>query len=203
MVVAGRIVWGMSWPWLVRSCVRVLGCVTREPECSRADRESERPHSDRATVYDGLVFRLGTVKAKLTALVAFSALATLTSLPVLSWVMHRQLVDEVDDRVPEAVRGFELELSDDLRDLQATTHQLASDPRVVDGIGKGDRAALERAAKTFHEAYPDIDISFYDGSGALVAAIGVSEPIARASDVPGVRSGITMRRESVKMPTVT
>lgn len=132
------------------------------------------------------MFRLGSVKAKLTALVAFSAVATLTSLPVLSWMMHRQLVDEVDDRVPEAVRGFELELSDDLRDLQATTRQLAGDPRVVDAVGKSDRSSAERAAKTFHDAYPDIDIAFYDASGALVASVGVTEPIARASDVPGI-----------------
>ena len=44
-------------------------------------------------------FRLPTVRAKLTALVSLSVVVMLAALPVLSWLLHRQLVDEVDDRV--------------------------------------------------------------------------------------------------------
>src|SRR5947209_1592847 len=68
---------------------------------------------------------LNTVRAKLTTLVGLSALATLAALPLLNWVMSRQLIDVVDDRVPDAVRGFDLELGDDVRDLQAATRSLA------------------------------------------------------------------------------
>ena len=68
---------------------------------------------------------LRTVRQKLTALVAFSAVAPLVILPMLAWVMHRQLVDEVDDRVPAAIRGFDEELTDDLKDLDVTARVMA------------------------------------------------------------------------------
>ena len=53
--------------------------------------------------------RLRTVRAKLTALVSLSVVVMLAALPVLSWLLHRQLVDEVGRpgdrrraRVPDA-----------------------------------------------------------------------------------------------------
>ncbi|MEO6418784.1 MAG: adenylate/guanylate cyclase domain-containing protein [Polyangiaceae bacterium] len=125
-------------------------------------------------------FRLTTVRAKLTALVAFSAVVTLTALPVLSWIMHRQLIDEVDDRVPEAVRGFRLELKDDLRNLQTTVRQLASQESVRTALTSKSPDGAKAAGKIFHEAYPSIDFVFYDVDAKLIAAIGVESPTENA-----------------------
>ncbi|HTR49295.1 MAG TPA: adenylate/guanylate cyclase domain-containing protein [Kofleriaceae bacterium] len=114
---------------------------------------------------------LGTVRRKLTALVAFSALAALVVVPILSWLMHRQLIDEVDDRVPAAIAGFEQELSDDLRDLDVTARQLVK-------WADGDRPQFIKQAESFREAYPDLDVVLYDASGALVASSGCDQPQA-------------------------
>ncbi len=56
--------------------------------------------------------RLRTVRAKLTALVSLSAVVMVAALPVLSWLLHRQLVDEVGSRVTDAERAFQSELED-------------------------------------------------------------------------------------------
>ena len=72
-------------------------------------------------------FRLPTVRAKLTALVSLSVVVMLAALPVLSWLLHRQLVDEVDDRVTDAERAFQTELDDDLADLTLASRILSAD----------------------------------------------------------------------------
>ena len=109
--------------------------------------------------------RLTTVRAKLTALVALTAIVTLTSLPVLSWIMDRQLIDEVDDRVPEAVRGFGLELEGDLRDLATIVEQLSSQADVRAALRSRDARDVASLGTIFHNAYPQIDLVFFDADG--------------------------------------
>lgn len=128
-----------------------------------------------------MIFRLKTVRAKLTALVAFSALVTLTALPVLSWIMHRQLIDEVDNRVPEAVRGFGLELEDDLRDLDTAVRQLSSQAEMRAALRAKDPVAIVTLGKIFHEAYPGLDYLFFDADGKRITAIEVDAPPEKAS----------------------
>src|SRR5271166_1907237 len=74
-----------------------------------------------------MFFRLPTVRSKLIALVSLSAVVMLAALPVLSWLLHRQLVDEVDDRVTDAERAFQSELDDDLADLTLASRVLGAD----------------------------------------------------------------------------
>jgi adenylate cyclase len=119
---------------------------------------------------------LGTVRRKLTALVAFSALAAAVVLPLLWWLMHRELIDEVDDRVPEAIHGFEEELGDDLKDLDVTSRALSESAEVQQAIAARDAAALVRIAQPFRDAYPDLDVIFYDTDGKLIAQIGCASP---------------------------
>jgi adenylate cyclase len=141
----------------------------------------------RASVrYRGILMklRLTTVRAKLTALVAFSAIVTLTALPVLSWIMDRQLVDEVDDRVPEAVRGFGLELDDDLRDLATIVEQLSSQADVNTALRSRDAHDVVALGRIFHQAYPQIDLVFFDAAGRRIAQIEVDAPPEDARTVP-------------------
>jgi adenylate cyclase len=119
---------------------------------------------------------LGTVRRKLTALVALSAVASLVGLVTLSWIVRRQLIDEVDDRVPEAIRGFDRELADDIIDLDVTARALSTQADVARALAAGDVRALEAFARPFHDAYPDIDIVFYDRSGRFVATLGCDHP---------------------------
>ena len=42
-----------------------------------------------------------------------SVVVMLAALPVLSWILHRQLVDEVGERVTDAEHAFETELDDE------------------------------------------------------------------------------------------
>ncbi len=121
-------------------------------------------------------FRLTTVRAKLTALVAFSAIVTFAALPLLSWIMDRQLVDQVHERVPAAVHGFDLELAGDLRDLATIVEQLASQPEVATALRSKNALEIIAHGKIFHAAYPQIDLVFFDSADQYVAQIGVDAP---------------------------
>ena len=121
--------------------------------------------------------RFRSVRAKLTALVALTAVASLAAVGVLSWVMQRQLLDRVDDRVPEAARGFETELDDDLRDLEAIARELASRDSIVRALKANDAKAGRAAMKLLQKAHPDILVLLFDAKGALVAKVGVARPV--------------------------
>jgi adenylate cyclase len=119
---------------------------------------------------------LGTVRRKLTALVAFSALAAVVVLPLLWWLMHRELIDVVDDRVPAAISGFDQELGDDLKDLDVTARALSEQDDTERAIAANDVATLDKLSGPFRDAYPDLDIIFYDRDGKLVAQVGCASP---------------------------
>ncbi len=119
---------------------------------------------------------LGTVRRKLIALVAASALAALVVLPILSWLMHRQLIDQVDERVPEAIAGFEQELADDVVDLDVTAVAIAEQGASEVALAAKDLAGLAKIARPFHDAYPDLDLMFFAPDGKLVYQIGCSTP---------------------------
>jgi adenylate cyclase len=119
---------------------------------------------------------LGTVRRKLIALVAGSAIAALVVLPVLSWLMHRQLIDEVDDRVPEAVLGFEEELGDDVKDLDVTAIAIAEQPGTEVALAARDAAGLAKIAGPFRDAYPELDLLFFDPDGKLLEQLGCTHP---------------------------
>src|SRR5580698_6150090 len=98
--------------------------------------------------------RLRTVKAKLTALVALSIVVMLAALPILSWVLHRQMLDEVDDRVVDARKSFLTELDDDLADLSLAARVLAQDEGTRRAIAVRDPAKAREMASTFLTIYP-------------------------------------------------
>jgi adenylate cyclase len=127
---------------------------------------------------------LKTVRAKLTTLVGLSALATLAALPLLHWLMTRELVDVVDDRVPEAVKGFEVELVDDIGDLVAATKSLGDSDELQHALTNDDHAAAEEELKVFHDAYPGTAFVVYAPSGKVLSQIGLPGPaLARGSFV--------------------
>lgn len=142
--------------------------------------------------------RLGTVRAKLTALVAFSAIVTFAALPLLSWIMDRELVDQVHERVPGAVHGFELELGEDARDLATIVDQLASESEVKSALRSKDAAQLVQQGKIFHAGFPEIDLLFFDASDQFLAQVAVDGPPPNAGAVPGLAAlGADQRFQAV------
>jgi len=87
---------------------------------------------------------MATVRKKLTTFVALYAMVMLAALPVLSWIMERQVIAQVNDHVPDAVHGFGLELSDDLRNLATIVDQLASQAEVRGALVHRDAAAVAK-----------------------------------------------------------
>jgi adenylate cyclase len=129
---------------------------------------------------------LKTVRAKLTTLVGLSALATLAALPLLHWLMTRELVDVVDDRVPEAVKGFEVELVDDIGDLVAATKSLGDSDELQHALANNDQAAAEEELKVFHEAYPGTAFIVYAPSGKVLSQIGLPGPALPRGSFVGI-----------------
>lgn len=125
-----------------------------------------------------------TVRAKLMALVALSALAPLATMPLLHWLMRDALLREVDDRVEDASKAFLLELNDDLTDLTLAARMRALDPETRTALLKRDANALHLAAKQFHTVYPDFDVLFYDVDGKLITSLGCSNPPATTTGQP-------------------
>src|SRR5579859_3769232 len=120
--------------------------------------------------------RLRTVRAKLTTLVALSAVVMLAALPVLSWLLHRQLVDEVDDRVTDAERAFQAELDDDIADLTLASRVLAADGASLSALQRRDAARARRVAQVFLDVYPEMDVLFLEPDGHVLAQLGCVHP---------------------------
>jgi adenylate cyclase len=120
--------------------------------------------------------RLRTVKSKLTALVGLSIVVMLAALPILSWTLHRQMLDEVDDRVVDARKSFLTELEDDLADLNLAARVLAQDEGTRRAIAAHDPIKARKMAATFLSIYPALDVLLFDRNG-LVAQVGSESPV--------------------------
>ena len=130
-----------------------------------------------------MALRLTTVRAKLTALVSLSIAAVLVALPILSWLLHRQLVDEVDDRMMGAERAFQTELDDDLDDLTLASRVMMSDATTVSAIAERDVQRAQQLALKFINVYPNMDILVVGGDGRVLAQVGCANPPDRVGDM--------------------
>ncbi len=131
-----------------------------------------------------MLLRLPTVRAKLAALVSLSAVVMLAALPVLSWLLHRQLVDEVDDRVTEAERAFQTELDDDIADLALASRVIAGDAATSRAIGHKDADGARQLAQLFVDVYPNNDVLVVEADGRVLAQVGSQHPPERVSTIP-------------------
>ncbi|WP_437477475.1 adenylate/guanylate cyclase domain-containing protein [Sorangium sp. So ce1014] len=137
------------------------------------------------------MFRLRTVRAKLIVLVALSSLATLAALPVLSWVMHRQLIAQISERVPQAIRNFRLELRQQQRAVSTSSRQASRTRELVEGLRLWNEAAVGTALEAVIDAHPNVAIAAFDELGDLVAARGFDAPPPSTDEVPGLAEGLS------------
>ncbi len=118
------------------------------------------------------MFRLRTVRAKLLSLVALSIVVTMATLPLLSWLLHKQLLEEVDDSVQNASAAYQAELDDDILDMRLAATLLSNDTDVHKAIEADDAKALQEMTEAYAQIYPDIDIVFIRKDGSRLARIG-------------------------------
>jgi adenylate cyclase len=107
----------------------------------------------------------------------------LVALPILSWMLHRQLVDEVDNRVTEAERAFQTELDDDLADLTLASRVMTSDAITAIAIRERDIQRAQSLAQQFVSVYPNMDILVADSGGRVLAQVGCADPPARIGEI--------------------
>jgi adenylate cyclase len=136
---------------------------------------------------------LGTVRAKLFALVALTGGSALVALAVLAWLMQRQLVDLMDARMPEAVEGLEMELGDDLHDVESTVHTLEAAAHVVEALRGADRGPVQTELALLREHHPLISVAVFEPSGMIVAQQGLPRPPRRLSDIDGLPDHVAAR----------
>jgi adenylate cyclase len=132
--------------------------------------------------------RIRTVHAKLAGLVSLSVVVMLAALPVLSWLLHRQLVDEVDNRVTDAENAFQTELDDDLADLTLASQVLAADEATARAIQRRDAKSARRLAGVFLDVYPDIDVLLIARDDDVLANVGCEHPPTRAVEIAELSS---------------
>ncbi|HLK37203.1 MAG TPA: adenylate/guanylate cyclase domain-containing protein [Polyangiaceae bacterium] len=140
--------------------------------------------------------RLPTIRAKFTALVSLSVVVMLAALPVLSWLLHRQLVDEVDNRVTDAERAFQTELDDDLADLLLASRVLATDGATAHAIKKHDATRAKQLAQVFVDVYPNMDVLIVEADGKVLGQVGCENPPDHIGGVAGLADlarGVALR----------
>jgi len=139
-----------------------------------------------------MLFRLHTVRRKLTVLVTSTLGVVVVVVVVLSWLLHRQLMDEVDNRVDEAKSGFQSELEDDLTDQTLSLRVMATDEAVRRALENDDAKAAHAIAQVFADVYPELDFIIADRDGRVLTELGVTAPpdrIDSISELHGVAKG--------------
>src|ERR1700722_17716991 len=107
-------------------------------------------------------FRLKSFRAKLAVLVLSSIGVMLVVLPILSTILHNQLIDEVDNRVEDAKAGFQSELDDDLLDQDLTLRVMVGDSDTERALKTRDVKEARVLASVFASVYPEMDIVLAD-----------------------------------------
>ncbi len=128
-------------------------------------------------------FRLQSVRAKLAVLVASSIVLMLVVLPILSTILHNQLIDEVDNRVEDAKKSFQSELNDDLLDQDLTLRVMVADSDVERALRTRDAKGAKDLASIFASVYPEMDIILADADGRVLTQLGVTAPPERIDSI--------------------
>jgi adenylate cyclase len=130
-----------------------------------------------------MALKLKTVRGKLTILVASTLGVVIAVLMVLSWLLHQQVLDEVDNRVDDAKAGFQTELIDDMADQSLTLRVMSADADVVHALATGDARAAHDIAAIFESVYPELDIILADADGKVLTQLGVTSPPERIDSI--------------------
>jgi adenylate cyclase len=131
----------------------------------------------------------GSVRTKLLTLVALPVLMMGATLPILGWVLDRQLVDEVDDRVVDARKSLQGELDDDLAALRLTVRVLAADPDLYRALDAHDAKAATDLARIFGSVYPEVQVILAEPGGRVLAAVGPIEAPGEVGNLLGPGDG--------------
>ncbi len=131
-----------------------------------------------------MLTRRFTVKTKLTGLALLSIVVMFAGLPLLSWLLHRQMLDEVNERVVDARQSFLTELDDDLADLTLASRILAEDERTQRALETHDAARAQKTAQILASIYPSLDVLLFDTNG-LIGQVGCDSPVKQLAQLDG------------------
>jgi adenylate cyclase len=122
------------------------------------------------------MWKMKTVRMKLFALVGVSMALILVSVFVLRWLLHEQLLEEVNDRVEEGHKAFQEELDDDIDDATLAAHVIATSTDTRNAMIAKDPIKAKALGQTFLNVYPDIDILFVAPDGSVITSLGCDSP---------------------------
>ena len=111
-------------------------------------------------------------------------------LPVLGWLMRRQLIDEAGSRVRNARRAYVVELDDRIKTSKLAATLLADNQDIQRAIRDGDIAAAQAESAAFLKLYPDADIVLMKKDGTVVSmSAAIAMRSARRSIVAEALAG--------------
>jgi adenylate cyclase len=116
-----------------------------------------------------------TVRAKLLSLGALSVVVALVTMPVLLWLLDRQVVSEIAERAANAGRAYQALVDDDITDVRLAAAVFSGNVAVQRALTSGDATMLGAMTSAYATLYPDMDIALYDRSGKRLTRIGCDE----------------------------
>jgi adenylate cyclase len=127
------------------------------------------------------------VREKLAMLVATPTVMMVVALPVLYWLLNRQVTAGIDRRVEGAAESFEQELRDDLDDVALSAKVIAADGDTRRSVQAKDGRRAGQLARVFHQVYPNLAVLLARADGEVVAQVGCALPLSRLQEVEDLK----------------
>ncbi len=119
---------------------------------------------------------LGTVRAKLIALVLTSALTSVLAVGIVAWTLWREVLETSHEGVARAATELTHGLEDDIGGLFVTARTLATCcAAAMQAGGELPRAQMEEVVGVLMDSYQDEHIRVIDPSGNVVVSYRVSD----------------------------
>lgn len=135
-----------------------------------------------------------TVRAKLFLLLGGTMLSALASLLVVALLLQKQIGDEINDRVPAAVLGVEIELQDEMRDVALLSGVLEQSPHLARVLREGEPDRALRNLTRMRTAFARADLALYRADGALFTQVGIERPAPNVLDaLPAAAAALRLR----------
>ena len=142
----------------------------------------------------------GTVRAKLTILVALPVALIACLVPVVGSALHSSLMVAADDHCEDAEKAFQVELEDDLADLTMAVRLTADHPETVKALAGADSAKASELAGIFGHLYPEMGILLVSPDGRVLASAGSTAPPARLDELPELKALPATGEEHAVLP---
>ncbi len=119
---------------------------------------------------------LGTVRAKLIALVLTSTITSALAVGIVGWMLWREILETSHEGVARAEAELTHGLEDDIGGLFVTARTLATCcARVMPATGELDHAQMEEVVGVLMDSYQDEHVRVIDPSGRVIVSYRANE----------------------------